>query len=155
MNPFDVQIGGDHYKKFAFDPFKVVANWPKWAGDVFTYLIRNKGSDDYAKAMHTMAMWMDMDSKPQPQPLAAELTRHWVEMSYDAMTPEVCEVIVALGDYIAVPHEENMKRLLEAMYDLQDVAREGQTAKQLAAIAYFEEAIKKLRESIKETHRGS
>ena len=97
MNPFADQVGGDHYKNFAFDPFKVCANWPKWAGDVFTYLIRKKGQDDYQKAMHTMAMWMDMESKPQSQPLASELTRHWVEMSQDALDPMVTDVIVTLG----------------------------------------------------------
>jgi len=123
MNPFDNQVGGDHYKRFAFDPFKVCGNWPKWAGDVFTYLIRNKGADDYQKAMHTMAMWMDMDSTPQPQPLADELTRRWVEMSYDALDPQVTEVIIALGYYISAPREDNLRLLMESMYDLQESMR--------------------------------
>ena len=123
MNPFDNQVGGDHYKKFAFDPFKVCGTWPKWAGDVFTYLIRNKGADDYQKAMHTLAMWMDMEAPPQPQPMAAELTRCWVEMSYDALDPQVTEAIVCLGDYIASPTENNLQCLMESMFDLQESTR--------------------------------
>jgi len=147
MNPFDVQIGGDHYKKFAFDPFKVVGNWPKWAGDVFTYLIRNKGDDDYQKAMHTLAMWMDMDSKPQPQPLASEVTRHWVEMSYDAMTSEVCEVIVCLGDYIASPTDKNLQLVIEAMFDLQESKRTKIPSEQWqSSLDYLDSCLRNLKE---------
>ena len=153
MNPFDNQVGGDHYKKFAFDPFKVCGNWPKWAGDVFTYMIRKKGKDDYAKAMHTMAMFLDMDAKPQPQPLAAELTRQWVEMSYDAIgDPDVVDTIIALADYIANPTDDTLHHLLECMYDLQTSARDGQVAQQLQAITYLEQAIKNLREALKHVH---
>ena len=147
MNPFADQVGGDHYKNFAFDPFKVCANWPKWAGDVFTYLIRKKGQDDYQKAMHTMAMWMDMESKPQSQPLASELTRHWVEMSQDALDPMVTDVIVTLGDYIAVPSDANLQHLLEAMYEPQESMRTKVPQDNWQrSLDYLDSCLKKLKE---------
>ena len=150
MNPFADQVGGDHYKHFAFDPFKVCGNWPKWAGDVFTYLIRNKGADDYQKAMHTMAMWMDMDSKPQPQPLASELTRQWVEMSYDALDPKVTEVIITLGDYIASPEDKNLQALMESMYDLQESMRtQVPTDQWQRSLDYLDSCLKKLKEMMR------
>lgn len=147
MNPFTDQVGGDHYKNFAFDPFKVCANWPKWAGDVFKYLIRNKGQDDYQKAMHVFAMWMDMESQPQPQPLASELTRQWVEMSYDALDPKVTEVVIALGDYVASPGEANLQVLMETFYELQESMRNQVPSDQWKrSLDYLDGCLKKLRD---------
>lgn len=147
MNPFTDQVGGDHYKNFAFDPFKVCANWPKWAGDVFKYLIRNKGQDDYQKAMHVFAMWMDMESQPQAQPLASELTRQWVEMSYDALDPKVTEVIIALGDYVASPGEANLQVLMETFYELQEAMRtQVPTDQWKRSLDYLDGCLKKLKD---------
>ena len=147
MNPFTDQVGGDHYKNFAFDPFKVCANWPKWAGDIFKYLIRNKSQDDYQKAMHVFAMWMDMDSPPQAQPLASELTRQWVEMSYDALDPKVTEVVIALGDYVASPGEANLQILMETFYELQESMRnQVPTDQWKRSLDYLDGCLKKLRD---------
>lgn len=147
MNPFTDQVGGDHYKNFAFDPFKVCANWPKWAGDVFKYLIRKKSQDDYQKAMHVFAMWMDMESQPQAQPLASELTRQWVEMSYDALDPKVTEVIIALGDYVASPGEANLQVLMETFYELQESMRtEVPTDQWKRSLDYLDSCLKKLKD---------
>lgn len=118
VNPFDFQVGGDHYKKFGFDPFKVCGLWPKWAGDVFTYLIRNKGQDDYAKAMHTLAMFLDMEAEPPAQPIAYELTRHWIESSYDALQPGVADCILTLAEYISDPSSHHLQNVISCMNDL-------------------------------------
>lgn len=145
-DPFTDQVGGDHYKSFAFDPFKVCANWPKWAGDVFKYLIRNKGDDDYEKAMHTFAMWMDMDSAPLAQPLAAEVTRQWVEMSYDALDPRVVDVVIALSEYVSSPTAMNLQGLMEAFYELQESTRSQLPVGQWKrCLAYLDSCLKKLK----------
>lgn len=118
VNPFDFQVGGDHYKHFGFDPFKVCGLWPKWAGDVFTYLIRNKGEDDYAKAMHTLAMFLDMEAQPIAQPIAYDLTRFWLESSIDALQPGVPDVILALAEYISAPTQQHLSNLIKRMDEL-------------------------------------
>lgn len=118
LDPFAFQVGGDHYKRFGFDPFKVCGLWPKWAGDVFTYLIRKKSEDDYAKAMHTLAMFVDMEAEPQAQPLAYELTRHWIESSYDALGPGVADCVLALAEYVSAPTPLHLQNLISCMNDL-------------------------------------
>ena len=102
MNPFDYQVGGSHYKQWPMDPYQMIGTWPKWAGDVFQYLIRGKGEDDFAKAMHCLEMFSAMDDHPGPMRGAREKVGRFIETmerSQDDLRP----VLEAVGDYLEHP----------------------------------------------------
>ena len=63
-NSFDIQVGGDHYKKMAIQPMQyILANGIGYAeGCAISYLSRWKdknGIDDLRKARHTIDLLID------------------------------------------------------------------------------------------------
>lgn len=102
MNPFDYQVGGRHYKQWAIDPYRVIATWPKWAGDVFQYLVRGKGEDDFAKAMHCLQMFSEMDDHPGPMRGARDQVCRFVEVM-EHRQDELRPVLEAVADYLEHP----------------------------------------------------
>lgn len=60
MNPLNVQVGGDHYKKLEIQPIEFIQkNYLKFCeGNVVKYLVRNKGNrlEDLEKAYHYICL---------------------------------------------------------------------------------------------------
>ena len=60
-DPFEKQVGGDHYKNYAIEPFKFLAanNTPHAEGEVIYRVLRHReknGAEDIDKAIHTLEM---------------------------------------------------------------------------------------------------
>lgn len=56
MKAEDIQIGGEHYKSFAVQPFVLCNSFTGPAAHILTYVIRKKCPHDLAKALH----WCDL-----------------------------------------------------------------------------------------------
>lgn len=63
MNPLNVQVGGDHYKKLEIQPIEFIqnANLDFCLGNVLKYLVRDKGKrlEDLEKAYHYLSLSRD------------------------------------------------------------------------------------------------
>jgi len=68
MNPFDTQVGGNHYKKYKIQPtqFCIINNIPFAEGCVIKYITRwrdKNGIQDLEKAKHYIDMIIYENSK--------------------------------------------------------------------------------------------
>jgi len=66
LKPLDVQIGGDHYKKYAIQPatYNMTNNIPWAEGDVISYVTRWRdkgGVEDLRKAIHILEMLIEFE----------------------------------------------------------------------------------------------
>jgi hypothetical protein len=66
MSPFDKQVGGDHYKDLAIQPFEFIErnNLGYGVGNVIKYLCRYKkkgGIEDLQKARHYIDLLIDLE----------------------------------------------------------------------------------------------
>lgn len=64
----DVQIGGDHYKKYAIQPIEFISNnnIPYIEANVLKYVLRHKdknGKEDLLKARHYIDLLIEMEYK--------------------------------------------------------------------------------------------
>ena len=67
MSALDVQVGGDHYKKYAIQPADfIMRNNIPWAeGSILQYVVRWRdkgGIDDLKKAKHLIDMLIDAET---------------------------------------------------------------------------------------------
>lgn len=65
MSQFDIQVGGDHYKKMPIQPLEFIAknNLDFFQGNVIKYVLRYKdknGVEDLRKAIHFIEMMIEM-----------------------------------------------------------------------------------------------
>ena len=65
MSQFDIQVGGDHYKKMPIQPLEFIAknNLDFFQGNVIKYVLRYKdknGMEDLRKAIHFIEMMIEM-----------------------------------------------------------------------------------------------
>lgn len=58
--PMQIQVGGDHYKKFAIQPCVLMLTMGGPAAHIVGYLVREKGRDDLEKAHHWCALAEDL-----------------------------------------------------------------------------------------------
>lgn len=66
----DYQVGGDHYKTLAVEPWRAMAAWmtPEefrgfLKGNVIKYLARQKGEDDHQKALHYLQKLVELEGR--------------------------------------------------------------------------------------------
>ena len=67
-NPLDEQVGGDHYKDLAIQPFEFIErnNLGFGAGNIIKYLCRYKrknGIEDLKKARHYLDLLIDLEHR--------------------------------------------------------------------------------------------
>ena len=65
MSQFDIQVGGDHYKKMPIQPLEFIAknDLDFFQGNVIKYVLRYKdknGVEDLRKAIHFIEMMIEM-----------------------------------------------------------------------------------------------
>ena len=68
VNPYDIQIGGSHYKKMTIQPSEFINknNLPFAEGNVIKYICRHQykgGKQDLEKAKHFIDMIIERDYK--------------------------------------------------------------------------------------------
>jgi len=68
MSEFDIQVGGDHYKKMPIQPLEFIAKngLDFFQGNVLKYVIRYKfknGIEDLKKARHYIDMMIELEEK--------------------------------------------------------------------------------------------
>lgn len=82
MNPLNVQVGGDHYKKLEIQPIEFIrkSHLKFCVGNVVKYLVRDKGSrlEDLEKAYHYICLSEDRFLKD----LTADDVRKFYRESY-------------------------------------------------------------------------
>jgi len=70
LNPLEVQVAGDHYKKLPIQPIHYIhANGLQWAeGEVIKYVTRWRlkgGIDDLRKARHILDMLIELEERKE------------------------------------------------------------------------------------------
>lgn len=88
VNPWDVQVGGSHYKSLAIQPSEYISknNFGWFRGNAIKYVSRTKGDaakqiEDLEKAKHYIDLEIEALRNQRPQQaVARQLRESWMEL---------------------------------------------------------------------------
>lgn len=82
----DIQIGGNQYKKWKVQPYKMMIVMNGIQGHILSYLLRTKGEDDIQKAMHYCDLALEdmqyiQDNIPDKVNMRIRLIIDWMDIN--------------------------------------------------------------------------